>query len=521
MGRKVARTALLVAALALCAWGATAAPAAAVGAWHVMRLTDNVVDDVSPAIDGRTLVWEQGHGAGAEIWARNLVTGAVSRITNNGVEDANPDVSDRFMVWERPDGSDWDIFLRDRHTGVVQNISNDTDDDHFPRVWGNWVVWEHDWPLMDIQLYNILWGTSAVISTSPGHDLLGDGAGRVVAWQRGSHNAAEVMLYDVYSGITAQLTLNAVPDSTGGTDGRLVAWSHWDGVDNEIVLHDIATGTETTITNNTVDDYWPQVDGPWLVWVREDGSNSQIWAKNLVSGAVTQVTNTPSEKQGLRISGCRIVWYESDGSDWEVYCAYYQTFPDVGPGHAAYDAIENLADSGIISGFRGGLFVPDAAVKRAQYAKMIVGALGIPVDESLVAPFSDLGPDDPTDLYPHDYIAAAAAAGVVKGVGGGRYAPWADVSRAQVVTMAMRGATGWWPVQLVSPPADWPGTLGMFDPEHGAYMREAEYLGCLDGVVGFGPGWDPWAPATRAEVAQIMWGVCRVIKPYPVVPTSP
>ena len=83
--------------------------------------------------------------------------------------------------------------------------------------------------------------------------------------------------------------------------------------------------------------------------------------------------------------------------------------------------------------------------------------------------------------------------------------------------MAMRGALGWWPVQLVSPPSGWTGTLGMFDPEHGPNRIRAEWLGCLDGVVGFGPGWDPWAPATRAEVAQIIWGVRDVIKPYPAV----
>ena len=57
----------------------------------------------------------------------------------------------------------------------------------------------------------------------------------------------------------------------------------------------------------------------------------------------------------------------------------------------------------------------------------------------------------------------------------------------------------------------------MFDPEHGFNMRMAEWLGCLDGVAGFGPGWDPWAPATRAEVAQIIWGVRNAIRPYPAV----
>ena len=166
----------------------------------------------------------------------------------------------------------------------------------------------------------------------------------------------------------------------------------------------------------------------------------------------TQLTSNASQKQGLRISGPRLVWYESDGSDYEVYTAAYQTFPDVAPDHANYFAIESLADEQTIGGYRGGLFVPEAPVLRAQFAKMIVGALGIPVNEGMVAPFNDLGTDDLSDLYPHEFVAAAAAEGITKGVGGGQFAPWEKISRAQVVTMAMRGASGWWPVQLVVPP---------------------------------------------------------------------
>jgi hypothetical protein len=504
--------------LALLLAAAVAPPAeAAPGGWTVTRLTDNGVDDMAPSIDGNTMVWQQGTGAAAEIWARNLVTGAVARITNNSVEDANPDVSPGYMVWERPDGGDSDIFLRVRATGVVTQISNDADEDHFPRVGGGRVVWEHDWPMMDIQLYTISSGMSSIVSTSPGHDTLGDVAGRALVWQQGSLNAAEVMLYDLYSGVTDQLTLDAKPDSMGGTDGFSVVWAHDDGVDNEIVLYDIATGGGSTITSNTVDDYWPDVSGPWVVWVREDGSNNQVWAKNLVTGVETQITSNASEKQGLRISGPRVVWYEWDGTDWEVYTAVYQTFPDVAPDHANYPAIEMLADEQVIGGYRGGYFIPDAPVKRAQFAKMIVGALGIPVDEGMVAPFNDLGVDDPGDLYPHEFVAAAAAEGITNGVGGGGFAPWDDISRAQVVTMAMRGAIGWWPVQLVLPPLGWTGTLGMFDPVHGPTMRMAEWYGCLEGVAGFGPGWDPWAPATRAEVAQIICGVRAAIRPYPMV----
>jgi hypothetical protein len=53
----------------------------------------------------------------------------------------------------------------------------------------------------------------------------------------------------------------------------------------------------------------------------------------------------------------------------------------------------------------------------------------------------------------------------------------------------------------------YPGTVGDFDPGHAPFMPLAEYNGLLDGLVGFDRGWDPWLPATRGEVAQILWNV--------------
>ncbi len=60
----------------------------------------------------------------------------------------------------------------------------------------------------------------------------------------------------------------------------------------------------------------------------------------------------------------------------------------------------------------GAVFRPDEPCLRAQYAKVLVEALDLPVEEGLVAPFWDLGDNDPASLYPHDYIAAAYQPGL-------------------------------------------------------------------------------------------------------------
>ena len=79
--------------------------------------------------------------------------------------------------------------------------------------------------------------------------------------------------------------------------------------------------------------------------------------------------------------------------------------------------------------------------------------------------------------------------------------------------MAMRGAGSYWHVSLPAVPAGWVGRLTFNDPIHGGYMRQAEYLGMLDGIVGLGPSWDPYAPASRAEVAEILWALRDILMP--------
>jgi hypothetical protein len=187
---------------------------------------------------------------------------------------------------------------------------------------------------------------------------------------------------------------------------------------------------------------------------------------------------------------------------------YDRIFADVPAGSVFLPAIESLWEAAIVDGYPAGrqpLFRPQEAFLRAQFAKIAVLAFDLPVEEGLVAPFSDLGPDDPADLYPHDYIAAAAAAGITRGTGAGRFSPWAPLSRAQAVTMLVRALDALAPGGLASVPAEYIPSLSFADPTHGPQMLRAEYNGLLAGLPDHGPGWDPWAPMPRGEAAALAW----------------
>ena len=193
-------------------------------------------------------------------------------------------------------------------------------------------------------------------------------------------------------------------------------------------------------------------------------------------------------------------------------------FLDVKFGHHYYEPIQGLSEAGVVDGYpvEGGKeFRPDNSLWRAQFTKMILGALEIQVTEDAwlddAPPFNDLEPDSPVILYPHDYIAEAARRGITYGTSATAFSPYVNISRVQLITMAMRAARTMKPNALKDPPIGYTGSLPGFDsPDHAANLRLAEYSGLLTGLTGYGPGWDPWLDASRAEAAQVMWNVYRV-----------
>ena len=187
-------------------------------------------------------------------------------------------------------------------------------------------------------------------------------------------------------------------------------------------------------------------------------------------------------------------------------------FFDVPAGHAYENAVDELSQRGIIGGYVNGSFGLNDPVKRAQFAKMIVGALGIAPNASTGTRFTDLGPPD-ANGYPHRFVQTAYDRGITRGTDAAQtlFATWNSIRRDQVVTMIVRGADSLRPGALLDPPS---GAASLFDgvaEPHGQNLRVAEYNGLLDGLIGMGPGWSAVATATRGEVAQMLWNLLVVL----------
>lgn len=111
------------------------------------------------------------------------------------------------------------------------------------------------------------------------------------------------------------------------------------------------------------------------------------------------------------------------------------TVNDLGSSSAyARDAIQWMAGNNIISGDSFGNFYPKKSVSRAELVTLMVKALGIDTTNlPLQASFSDV----PTSHWAFKYVEAATRAGIVSGMGNGKFGVNNTSTREQITTMLM------------------------------------------------------------------------------------
>ncbi len=113
--------------------------------------------------------------------------------------------------------------------------------------------------------------------------------------------------------------------------------------------------------------------------------------------------------------------------------AYAAAFSDVGEEYGwARDAIEAFSEEGIIEGKGDGIFAPDEAVTRAEFAKMFALTFELPLDEE-ASPYQDVA----DDYWAAPYILAADEYTVAMNVldeamDESSYAPERDATREEI-----------------------------------------------------------------------------------------
>jgi hypothetical protein len=162
--------------------------------------------------------------------------------------------------------------------------------------------------------------------------------------------------------------------------------------------------------------------------------------------------------------------------------------------------IATLSHWGIVGGYADGTFKPDNHLTRQQVAKMTTLAAGYAVTSADVCTFKDAPLVDAANpLYPGAYVAAAVENGIIRGYSDNTFGFYDNVTRQQVISMAVRAAG----TTVAVAPAGWQGIFDYSNAAHGQDIKTAEYNGWLADIEDI-YSWDVTADATRGEATQIL-----------------
>ncbi len=105
-------------------------------------------------------------------------------------------------------------------------------------------------------------------------------------------------------------------------------------------------------------------------------------------------------------------------------------FNDVTQNDWYHDAVSFVSSRNIANGTGTGTFDPNRSITRAQFLVMTMNAFGIKVEPNMADNFTDAG-----NAYFTAYLATAKQLGITNGIGGGKFAPNASITRQDMITM--------------------------------------------------------------------------------------
>ena len=145
---------------------------------------------------------------------------------------------------------------------------------------------------------------------------------------------------------------------------------------------------------------------------------------------VTVVYAPAFQNMGATV-GQKVARFETDHFSTYVIADNAKTFIDVPSNHWVAPYVTSMAAKGVISGVTENQFAPSVNVTRAEFAKLIVETLGLPLEDKVT--FADVKPED----WFYSYVGAAAKAGIVVG-DGAKFNPNASITREDMAVMLGR-----------------------------------------------------------------------------------
>ncbi|MHB8869190.1 MAG: S-layer homology domain-containing protein [Thermoleophilia bacterium] len=438
-------------------------------------LTRDSYPQSDPATDGRYVAFVTHPYQYSELWLFDSETGKMMQLSSVGRASNTvgpPSANAGRIVWVESDGRDY--FLRLFDTAVPLLTTLTRTEDHTlaqplrtPVLGGDTLAW-------------LVW-------TDPGRP-------------RFPHDSPWTLMVSNLSAFAPR----AVGAAFGGElwmqeDGTLLAYTDFD-LGPRLHAYDLATGTDQVL---------------------EAGAEGDSGGGTTLPMRGARGLGTPPSLNEGRVAAAAYQFVNPVYDDSDIVLAYrgsapatplspsppVRRFSDVGDSAYA-QAIADLAARGIVRGYRAYdhlEFAPSEASLRWQFLRMVLEATGVRYDFTYNAQpgFVDLIGPGGEDMFLRRVVEAGFELGITRGTTARTFGPYAPISRAEATSMLVRAAevasSG-----STATPTDYQGTLVGFSGPHAENLRTAEYQGFFRGLVGFGSAWDPLAPLTRGEAAQVL-----------------
>ncbi|MBM7565959.1 S-layer homology domain-containing protein [Paenibacillus sacheonensis] len=198
------------------------------------------------------------------------------------------------------------------------------------------------------------------------------------------------------------------------------------------------------------------------------------------------------------VNGHTIVTIQRNGNSVYAVAQLNKTFGDLA-SHWAKTDVELMASKLIVKGLSNDTFGPNAAVTRAEFAAMVVRALGISEDQTGAA-FNDV---DGKDWFA-GAVGAAVKAGLAKGYEDGSFKPNASINREEMAVMISRALafTGKQPNTNGTLPLDVFKDKSAIEAWAAAFVAQAVEAKIIEGNTN--GNFAPDNKATRAEAAVML-----------------
>lgn len=171
-------------------------------------------------------------------------------------------------------------------------------------------------------------------------------------------------------------------------------------------------------------------------------------------------------------------------------------FSDLPASHWAYSYMKKLTDLKLLGGYGDGTVKPDAEMTRAEFAKLLVCALGI-LNEGAECDFADVSKDD----WSYKYVATAFEKGIIFGVDAESFGKDSPITREQMAAMICRAAQ-YAKIALEGDEKTEFADFGMISEYAAEAVEALAACGILCGTDG--GNFDPHGEATRAAVSKVI-----------------